>query len=77
MPQLHLYVDDDTAHALRARADEAGLSLSRYLAKVVTETSHQGWPPGYIEAVAGSCPDFPYPVREPARPAEALDLGRT
>jgi hypothetical protein len=70
MPQLHLYVSDDVAETLRARADDAGLSVSRYLAKVVTESVHPGWPEGYFEAIAGSCPDFAVPPSPPPRPIE-------
>ena len=44
MPQLHLYVSDATADVLRADAEEANLSLSRYMAKVLTETTQRGWP---------------------------------
>ena len=76
MPQLHLYVSDATAADLRARADEAGLPLSRYLAKLVTDKVHPGWPEGYFDLVCGSCPDFPYPERELAEPVAPLDLGR-
>jgi hypothetical protein len=68
MPQLHLYVSDDAAVALRARAEEAGLSLSRYLARLVGAQVHTGWPPGYFEAVAGSCPDFAIPPDPPEDP---------
>ena len=71
MPQLHLYVSDDVAETLRARADEAGLSMSRYLAKVVADATDSGWPPGYFDAVCGSCPDFPYPEDPPDPPVEA------
>lgn len=65
MPQLHLYVSDEVAASLRQSAEEAGLSTSRYLAKIVTASVHPGWPEGYFDAVCGSCPDFPDPPPEP------------
>jgi hypothetical protein len=34
MPQLHLYVPDTTAELLKRRAEERGLTLSKYLAEV-------------------------------------------
>jgi hypothetical protein len=71
MPQLHLYVSDEVAASLRQAADENGLSMSRYLAKVVTDAVHPGWPPGYFEALAGSCPDFAVPTSPPPRPIES------
>ncbi len=77
MPQLHLYVADDVAELIRVRAAEQGLSTSRFLAKVATESIETGWPPGYFDAVCGSCPDFPYPEREPATEHPPLNLMRT
>ncbi|MGI9116313.1 MAG: antitoxin [Gaiellales bacterium] len=74
MPQLHLYVSDATAESLKADAARERLSLSRYLAKVVTESARTGWPEGYFEAVAGSCPDFAVPEDLPEPPIEPLDL---
>ena len=65
MPQLHLYVSDDVAASLRERADEAGIPLSRFLARLVTDQPASEWPPGYLDAVCGSCPDFPDPPPEP------------
>lgn len=53
MPQLHLYVPDEMAKELRERAHSNGLSLSRYLAKVVRHELGQGWPEGFFDRVAG------------------------
>ena len=53
MPQLHFYVPKETAKVLRARAQAAGLPISRYLAKVVQGEMHKGWPEGYFEQVVG------------------------
>lgn len=53
MPQLHLYVPEDEATELRARARAAGLSLSKYLASLVLHELHKGWPPGFFETVVG------------------------
>lgn len=70
MPQLHLYVSDDVAATLRERADDAGLTMSRYLAKVVTDGASSAWPPGYLDAVIGSCPEFSVPPDPPDTPIE-------
>jgi hypothetical protein len=77
MPQLHLYVSDGVAETLRSDAAAANLSLSRYLAKVVTEKAHPGWPEGYLEAVCGSCPDFHVPEDPPDPPVEPWDRARS
>lgn len=70
MPQLHLYVSDQVAERIRTRADLDGLSTSRYLAKLATKATEDQWPPGYFDAVCGSCPDFPYPERPLDPPIE-------
>ncbi|MBN1865667.1 hypothetical protein JW916_00090 [Candidatus Sumerlaeota bacterium] len=53
MSQLHFYVPDETAKALRERARAAGLSVSRYLATVVRRDLGEGWPKGYFDKVVG------------------------
>ena len=55
MPQLHLYVPDTTAEFLKRRAEERGLTLSRYLAEVVRkEADTEKWPEGFFEDVLGT-----------------------
>lgn len=74
MPQLHLYVSDATADVLREDAQEANLSLSRYMAKVLTDATHRGWPKGYLDGIFGTCPDFSIPEEPPYEPIEPLDM---
>ena len=73
MPQLHLYVSDETAERLRAEAAEADLSMSRYLARLVNDSTHPDWPEGYFETLAGCSPDFPTPADPPGPPARTWD----
>ena len=55
MPQLHLYVPDTTAELLKRRAEERGLTLSKYLAEVVRqEAGGEEWPEGFFEDVLGA-----------------------
>lgn len=54
MPQLHLYVPEEVAVKLRERAKVQGVSLSKYLAGVVSKEVAAGWPVGYFESVVGS-----------------------
>lgn len=51
MPQLHCYVSDDLAQQVQHRADQAGQSVSRYLADVLKQNVEQssGWPEGYFD----------------------------
>ena len=54
MPQLHLYVPDDTAELLKSRARERGMSVSGYLAEIVgREIGGEEWPDGFFEDVLG------------------------
>lgn len=76
MPQLHLYVSDETAAQLRADAERAGLSTSRHLARLIADATRPTWPEGYFDAVCGSCPDFPTPDDPPDPPVEPWDRDR-
>ena len=51
MSQLHFYVSDEIEKQIRAKAKQAKLSLSKYLAELVKrETSAQNqWPDGYFD----------------------------
>jgi hypothetical protein len=54
MPQLHLYLPDDLAERIKKKAGQEGLSLSKYLASIVTrDCGLDEWPPGYFEKVVG------------------------
>lgn len=58
MPQLSLYLDDETMETLRRDAKEAGLSLSKYTANLIKgKSEHKGWPEGYWETVYGCMAD--------------------
>lgn len=64
MPQLHLYVSDETADAVRAQAGRAGVPVSRYLAFLVSAavSAPEGWPEGYLDEFIGSMPDIVAPA---------------
>lgn len=51
MTQLHCYVPANIAEQAQRRAEEAGLSLSRYLAELVKRDTaiSDNWPEGYFE----------------------------
>ncbi len=54
MPQLHFYVPDNIAEKVKRRAQETGLSTSKYLAELVThEVGQEVWPDGFFEEVVG------------------------
>ncbi len=72
MPQLSLYLNESAMDGLRASAQKANRSLSRYVADLVTEKQRGGgWPEGYWEDVYGALADDSFVV--PAELAAALD----
>lgn len=70
MAQLHFSVDEKTAAALEKQARREGVSLSRYLARLVSAQTRTTWPRGYLDAVVGCCAKTP--IVEP--PELDLDL---
>ena len=58
MPQLNLYVDETTHDRIRRAAKAAGMSLSRWVATVVTKKTADQWPDDVL-ALAGTWKDFP------------------
>ena len=53
MPQLHCYVQDDLAVKLQEKAQQAHLSVSKYLALLVEREVATGWPDNYFEVFGG------------------------
>jgi hypothetical protein len=53
MPQMHFYVNQSDADALRRKAERLGLSVSAYLAGLARVETTSGWPAGYFERIVG------------------------
>ncbi len=68
MPQLHLYVSESMANAVRRRAESRGQSISRFLSEVVHREMGQGWPDGFFEDVIGGWKGL-----QPERPSDAFE----
>ncbi|WGZ94411.1 MAG: hypothetical protein QJT81_00020 [Candidatus Thiothrix putei] len=49
MPQLHCYVPDEMALQLQRKAEQARLSVSKYLAQLIQRDVEAQWPQGYFE----------------------------
>jgi post-segregation antitoxin (ccd killing protein) len=73
VPQLHMYVSDDVAAELRARARDRGTSVSKLLAEIVTRETRRGWPEGWLDRVAGSWSE-PWPTVDDPPPDERRPL---
>lgn len=54
MAQLHVYVPDEIACRARQLAEREGVSVSRFLARLLERELGPGWPEGYFELVVGS-----------------------
>jgi hypothetical protein len=63
MPQITLYLDDETDALVAQAVASSGLSKSRWLAQVIRRHAGNAWPPECRE-LAGAFADFP--LREPA-----------
>ena len=53
MPQLHCYVPEGLAAELQKRAEQAHLSVSKYLALLIEREVAQQWPDGYFDVFGG------------------------
>jgi hypothetical protein len=69
MPQLHLYVSKEIADEVKRRAENEGVSTSRYLAEMVRRECADEWPTGFFETVVGGWKGAPL-VRPEQLPAE-------
>lgn len=47
MPQLSLYVDDETMDLLRKNANDRNVSLSRYVRDLIRDRDFGAWPDGF------------------------------
>ncbi|NHM15065.1 antitoxin [Eggerthellaceae bacterium zg-887] len=76
MPQLSLYLDDATMSLLRQSAEEAQLSLSKYVAGLIRQDSEgSAWPEGYFDQVCGRLTDPSFTVaEEPSAPLDDIVL---
>ena len=46
MPQLHCYVPESTLEQLQQKAEQAHLSISKYLALLIKKDINEQWPEG-------------------------------
>lgn len=75
MPQVTLYLDDETEALLARASAAAGLSKSRWAAQVIRRHAGDAWP-DECRALAGAFPDFPLVDREAGTQAEVPDAPR-
>jgi hypothetical protein len=66
MPQVTLYLDEETDQVLAQSASRAGMSKSRRVAQLIRRHAKEGRPQECLN-LAGAFPDFP--LRDPASEA--------
>jgi len=58
MSHLTIYLDNQTEKRVRSSAKQTGLSVSRFIARILNDHEKAAWPPE-VAQMAGSWPDFP------------------
>ncbi len=71
MPQVTIYLDAETEARMREAARAAGLSYSKWVARLIEERTRTEWPQGIVD-LAGAWAD----ERELVRSHEGEDLPR-
>ena len=61
MPQLSLYIDEDTLHKLEAAAKLENVSISKYVVQRLNEAMSSSWPQSY-EKLFGSIQDESFQI---------------
>ena len=56
MPQVTLYVDEQTSQRMRAAAKAAGVSLSRWVSELIRQHTTHEWPDS-VQKLAGAWAD--------------------
>lgn len=72
MTPLQIELPDEVAVEVRRRAEDRGLSVSRFVTEIVEREVGKGWPKGFFEEVVGAWrgedierpPQLPLEVRE-------------
>ena len=70
MPQVTLYIDEETDAKARTAAEATGVSYSRWVADLIRSRTRDQWPES-IQRMAGGIPDFPLRTVD-----EAKDIAR-
>lgn len=75
MGQVTIYLDAEHEKRLKRAAESAGLPVSRYVARLVEESTRTEWPEN-IRSLAGQWSDFPSAeelrAAQPDSPRETL-----
>ena len=73
MPQITIYLDDETTALVKAAVKDSGMSQSQWIADAIKRRVRKEWPVS-VRALAGAWPDFP--TAEEIRKRQAVDAPR-
>ena len=73
MPQVMIYLDEETDQLMRQSAERVGLPYSRWIAGLIQAAGRTAWPKGFFD-LSGSIPDAP--LAEEIRATDQPDLPR-
>jgi len=59
MPQVTIYLDDETEERMKRAAEDAGVSRSRWVAEVIRERTAAAWPESFRRLIGGWDEGFP------------------
>jgi len=58
MGQVTIYLDDETEKLVQVAAESAGVSKSKWIARLIQERAGHEWP-AFVHNLAGAWDDFP------------------
>jgi hypothetical protein len=73
MPQVMIYLDEETEQAMRGAAERAGLPYSRWVAGLIRAAARDAWPEDFLK-LSGALPDAP--LTDDIRATDGSDLPR-
>ena len=73
MPQVTIYLDDETNALVKASVKGSGLSQSQWVADAIKQKVRKEWPAS-VRALIGAWPDFP--TAEEIRKRQGVDVPR-
>jgi hypothetical protein len=75
MPQVTLYLDEETETRMKAAAQAAGVSQSKWVAELIREKSATEWPASFARLI-GAWADRDFPTLAEIRGTEVPDALR-
>lgn len=75
MPQVTLYLDEETETRMKAAAQAAGVSQSKWVAELIREKSATEWPASFARLI-GAWAEDDFPTLEKIRGPELPDSPR-